>query len=194
MIDDSVAELIERKLIESTRALGHVPTLAELAQATDIAPGRLRLKLRQIQSSLKSNNKTLDRHAFFAAINTILDAAPVFQASDVIDGQLADLSRFKTIKDAGKDDSLPKQEQADEDLPDQNTVALLAGDLREVLGQLSPRERDVLRLRFGLDDGRQRTLEEVAKVYGVSRERIRKVEAEALRKLRRPGPPRKPGQ
>lgn len=68
------------------------------------------------------------------------------------------------------------------------TVAheLLREDLTEILGGLSPRERDVLRLRFGMDDGRQRTLEEVGQLFGVTRERIRQIEAKALRKLRHP--------
>ena len=68
------------------------------------------------------------------------------------------------------------------------TVAseLLREDLAEVLSTLSPRERDVLRLRFGMDDGRQRTLEEVGQLFGVTRERIRQIEAKALRKLRHP--------
>ena len=68
------------------------------------------------------------------------------------------------------------------------TVAseLLREDLAEVLCTLSPRERDVLRLRFGMDDGRQRTLEEVGQLFGVTRERIRQIEAKALRKLRHP--------
>jgi RNA polymerase primary sigma factor len=56
--------------------------------------------------------------------------------------------------------------------------------INEALSTFSPRERDVLRLRFGLDDGRQRTLEEVATLFGVTRERIRQIEAKALRKLR----------
>ena len=68
------------------------------------------------------------------------------------------------------------------------TVAsdLLREDLAEVLCTMSPRERDVLRLRFGMDDGRQRTLEEVGQLFGVTRERIRQIEAKALRKLRHP--------
>lgn len=66
------------------------------------------------------------------------------------------------------------------------TQELLRDDIIEVMASLSPRERDVLRLRFGLDDGRQRTLEEVGQLFGVTRERIRQIEAKALRKLRHP--------
>jgi RNA polymerase primary sigma factor len=62
----------------------------------------------------------------------------------------------------------------------------LKEQVEDVLGALSDRERRVLRLRFGLDDGRQRTLEEVAREVGVTRERIRQIEAKALRKLRHP--------
>lgn len=66
------------------------------------------------------------------------------------------------------------------------TYTMLKEQLLDILGTLTPREQGVLRLRFGLDDGRARTLEEVGKRFGVTRERIRQIEAKALRKLRHP--------
>ncbi|MBD1873288.1 RNA polymerase sigma factor RpoD [Nodosilinea sp. FACHB-131] len=69
---------------------------------------------------------------------------------------------------------------------DQVSKSLLREDLESVLGTLSPRERDVLRLRYGLDDGRMKTLEEIGQIFNVTRERIRQIEAKALRKLRHP--------
>ncbi|NLY50606.1 MAG: RNA polymerase sigma factor RpoD, partial [Firmicutes bacterium] len=69
---------------------------------------------------------------------------------------------------------------------DAASFSLLREQLEEVLETLTPREKKVLRLRFGLDDGRARTLEEVGQTFGVTRERIRQIEAKALRKLRHP--------
>lgn len=77
----------------------------------------------------------------------------------------------------------------DEDAPAPAEAAsrtLLKEQLSEILGTLTPREEKVLRLRFGLEDGRPRTLEEVGKEFDVTRERIRQIEAKALRKLRHP--------
>ncbi len=77
----------------------------------------------------------------------------------------------------------------DDDAPapaDAATFTLLKEQLVDVLNTLTPREEKVLRLRFGLDDGRARTLEEVGKEFNVTRERIRQIEAKALRKLRHP--------
>jgi len=77
----------------------------------------------------------------------------------------------------------------DEDAPapaDAASFMLLKEQLEDVLDTLTDREEKVLRLRFGLDDGRSRTLEEVGHVFGVTRERIRQIEAKALRKLRHP--------
>ena len=74
---------------------------------------------------------------------------------------------------------------------DAAAFTLLKEQLREVLSTLTEREQKVLRLRFGLDDGRARTLEEVGKTFNVTRERIRQIEAKALRKLRHPSRSRK---
>ncbi len=74
---------------------------------------------------------------------------------------------------------------------DAAAFTLLKEQLVEVLGTLTEREQKVLRLRFGLDDGRARTLEEVGKEFSVTRERIRQIEAKALRKLRHPSRSRK---
>jgi RNA polymerase primary sigma factor len=74
---------------------------------------------------------------------------------------------------------------------DAASFQLLRESMEEVLGTLTEREREVLRLRFGLADGRSRTLEEVGKEFNVTRERIRQIEAKALRKLRHPSRSRK---
>ena len=77
----------------------------------------------------------------------------------------------------------------DDDSPEPQDVAaytMLKEQLNDVMSTLTPREAKVLRLRFGLDDGKARTLEEVGKEFDVTRERIRQIEAKALRKLRHP--------
>lgn len=78
-------------------------------------------------------------------------------------------------------------EDKDATSPEQHaSYEMLKEQLEQVLDTLTDREENVLRLRFGLDDGRTRTLEEVGRVFGVTRERIRQIEAKALRKLRHP--------
>ena len=82
----------------------------------------------------------------------------------------------------------------DDDAPapaDAVSHTLLREQLSEVLSTLTPREEKVLVRRFGLEDGRSRTLEEVGKEFNVTRERIRQIEAKALRKLRHPSRSRK---
>ncbi len=68
---------------------------------------------------------------------------------------------------------------------------MLEEELEEAMASLTERERNVIKLRFGLDDGKTRTLEEVGKEFNVTRERIRQIEAKALRKLRHPSRSRK---
>ena len=82
------------------------------------------------------------------------------------------------------DDDSPSPQDAD-------SYTMLKEQLNEVLETLTPREAKVLRLRFGLDDGKARTLEEVGKEFSVTRERIRQIEAKALRKLRHPSKSKK---
>jgi RNA polymerase primary sigma factor len=102
-----------------------------------------------------------------AARHPVSLAAPI---GDDQDGQLGDL-----IEDA---EAVSPIEEASQ--------ALLRDTVHNVLGSLSQRESRIIALRFGLDDGRQRTLEEVGREFGVTRERIRQIEAKALRKLRHP--------
>ena len=71
------------------------------------------------------------------------------------------------------------------------TNEMLKDEIADVLLTLTEREEKVIRLRFGLEDGKSRTLEEVGQMFGVTRERIRQIEAKALRKLRHPSRSRK---
>ena len=94
----------------------------------------------------------------------------------------------------GEEDSHLGDFIQDDNVPvpaDAAAFTLLKEQLVEVLGTLTEREQKVLRLRFGLDDGRARTLEEVGQEFNVTRERIRQIEAKALRKLRHPSRSRK---
>ena len=83
------------------------------------------------------------------------------------------------IGDFIEDDTSPAPAEA-------TSYTLLREQLSEVLHTLTPREESVLRLRFGLEDGRTRTLEEVGQQFNITRERIRQIEAKALRELRHP--------
>ena len=85
----------------------------------------------------------------------------------------------KNVHNFIQDDNVPVPADA-------AAFTLLKEQLEEVLGTLTEREQKVLTLRFGLEDGRARTLEEVGREFNVTRERIRQIEAKALRKLRHP--------
>jgi len=87
--------------------------------------------------------------------------------------------RDTNLGDLIKDDEVQEPSEA-------VALTMLKEQLINVLETLTQREEEVLRLRFGLDDGRDRTLSEIGERFGVSRERIRQIEAIALKKLRRP--------
>jgi RNA polymerase primary sigma factor len=77
--------------------------------------------------------------------------------------------------------------EADQESPEEHVEkSMLRDDLENVINSLSPRERDVIRMRYGLDDGRIKTLEEIGQIFSVTRERVRQIEAKAIRKLRQP--------
>ena len=97
---------------------------------------------------------------------------------------LQELGREPSPEEIAKEDNVPVPADA-------AAFTLLKEQLEEVLGTLTEREQKVLTLRFGLEDGRARTLEEVGKEFNVTRERIRQIEAKALRKLRHPSRSRK---
>lgn len=82
----------------------------------------------------------------------------------------------------------------DENMPvpeEEAAYSILREQIAEVLETLTDREQQVIRLRFGLDDGHQRTLEEVGKLFNVTRERIRQIEAKAIRRIKQPSRARK---
>ncbi len=113
---------------------------------------------------------------------------------EVAEAMEISVERVREIMKIAEEDSHLGDFIEDQDAPAPAEAAsfmLLKEQLEEVLDTLTEREERVLRLRFGLDDGRARTLEEVGQNFGVTRERIRQIEAKALRKLRHPSRSRK---
>ena len=97
-------------------------------------------------------------------------------------------------KDESEDEmeiQMPRELITENDLDDQVAATMLKDQLDEVLNTLTDRERKVLDLRYGLTDGEEKTLEEVGQEFNVTRERVRQIEAKALRKLRHPSRSRK---
>ena len=93
--------------------------------------------------------------------------------------------------ESDEEDFIPDELIVEEDLDERVTKTMLKEQLAEVLKTLSEREQEVLALRYGLSDGQEKTLEEVGMIFNVTRERIRQIEAKALRKLRHPSRSRK---
>ena len=133
--------------------------------------------------------------------SAIESRAKIFNLQDMFGRVIVPTEKVREIQKISQEPvsiDMPIGEEEDSNLgdfiEDQKALApadaasqqMLKEQMERVLGQLSERERNVLELRFGLEDGRARTLEEVGKAFGVTRERIRQIEAKALRKLRHP--------
>lgn len=97
------------------------------------------------------------------------------------------LSLERPLKNDDDTSQLSDFIEADQESPEEHVEkSMLRDDLENVINSLSPRERDVVRMRYGLDDGRIKTLEEIGQIFSVTRERVRQIEAKAIRKLRQP--------
>jgi len=165
---------VQRTLVQT---LGREPSLEELALESDILTAE---DVRAIKDSI-NNETSLDAEVqrrwtwATAKVQRILQSAeePVSLERPVGDEESSQLGDF--IED---DEALEPMDAAAREM--------LREQVQSALGALSERERQVLELRFGLIDGKDHTLEEVSRYFNVTRERIRQIEAKALRKLRHP--------
>ena len=170
---------VSRRLLQE---LGREPTADEIAMEMEgLLPTSIVDKIRTTQDILEPTSPQYD-----AEIRLELDRAAA-KVREIIKVSQEPVSLETPIGE--EEDS-----HLGDFIEDQGTLApaeaashqLLKEQVEDVLGSLTSRERKVLILRFGLDDGRARTLEEVGREFGVTRERIRQIEAKALRKLRHP--------
>ena len=165
---------VQRSLVQK---FGREPTMEELALEVDLLPTEEVEMIRKAQAQEKPVPPDVQRHWIIAAakVQRILQSAeePVSLERPVGDEESSQLGDF--IED---DEALEPMDAAAREM--------LREQVQNALGALSERERQVLELRFGLIDGKDHTLEEVSRYFNVTRERIRQIEAKALRKLRHP--------
>jgi RNA polymerase primary sigma factor len=175
-----MVETINRLLRVSrrlTQELGREPKSEEIALEMDILPPEDRRAILEAQAEGESLEPMLERRLKRAAlkIRRIMKIAQEPMSLETPVGTEDNSS----LADFIEDESVPGP-------ADQASRQLLKEQMQDVLDGLGDRERKVLELRFGLRDGQARTLEEVGKIFAVTRERIRQIEAKALRKLRHP--------
>ncbi len=161
-----------------TQELGREPTAEEIALEMDfIEPEEERIAIKRAVTSGDPLNP-MQKRALKRASTKVLRIKRVSQEPMSLEMPVGN-EDSSSLGDFIEDDSLPAPADA-------ASQQLLKEQMHEILEQLSDRERKVLEMRFGLNDGMSRTLEEVGKEFGVTRERIRQIEAKALRKLRHP--------
>jgi RNA polymerase primary sigma factor len=165
---------IQRRL---TQEFGREPTPEELALEMDFVTPEDRRAIEEAIASGQSLDPAMSRRLQIAAakVRRIMRIAQEPMSLETPVGT----EENSSLGDFIEDDSLPGP-------ADQASRHLLKEQMNEILSGLSERERRVLEMRFGLKDGTARTLEEVGQEFGVTRERIRQIEAKALRKLRHP--------
>lgn len=175
-----MVETINRLIRASRRLqqeLGREPTSEEIALEMDILLPEERREILEAQAEGEALDPALDRKLKRAAgkIRRIMKIAQEPMSLEMPIGT----EENSSLGDFIEDESVPGP-------VDQASRQLLKEQMQDILDGLSERERKVLELRFGLRDGQTRTLEEVGQAFGVTRERIRQIEAKALRKLRHP--------
>jgi RNA polymerase primary sigma factor len=164
---------VSRRLLQE---LGREPTAEEIALEMDLLPTQMRDRIIADPEAVDNDPEVwLELQRAAQKVRAIIKVSqePVSLETPVGEEEDSHLGDF--IEDQG---ALAPNEAA--------SHQLLKEQVEDVLGSLTARERKVLQLRFGLEDGRARTLEEVGKEFNVTRERIRQIEAKALRKLRHP--------
>ena len=161
-----------------TQVLGRDPSSEEIAMEMDfIEPEEERFAIRQALANGETLNP-MQKRAMNRAAAKVRRIKRVSQEPMSLEMPVGN-EDSSSLGDFIEDDSLPAPADA-------ASQQLLREQMQEILEQLNDRERRVLEMRFGLKDGMSRTLEEVGQEFGVTRERIRQIEAKALRKLRHP--------
>jgi len=157
--------------------LGREPTPEELALEMGFVDPEDRLRIEEAMANGSKVDKQLERRLRRAAFR-VRRIQRIAQEPMSLEAPVGS-EENSSLGDFIEDDSLPGPADA-------ASLQLLREQMQEILGQLNDREREVLALRFGLEDGQGHTLEEVGQRLGVTRERIRQIESKALRKLRHP--------
>ena len=166
---------VQRELVQR---LGHEPSVEELALELDYLLPEESAAIKEAQAAGLPVDPYLDRK-HRQAVSKIRDILRIAMDPMSLETPVGNNDDATELGDFLADESIVEPGDA-------ASRELLREQIRNVLGFLSEREREVLEMRFGLNDGKDHTLEEVGKSFGVTRERIRQIEAKALRKLRHP--------